>query len=287
MISRLKQRGMLLNPFRFQSGAELWTPDNLATPVKIWLDWSTLPSSGSQVSEWANKGTLDTKFIQDSAGRRPSVESSTTIGKNVVVFDGVDDQLYADLPAFMRLAPAAWVFAVYRRRGSDLNHRRLLSVVHDFPGFGYSRFTAFISGEASLGGLAPWLQTEGVDGGSEVNTTETSSFPVTQWGVHYFERNYAGGSAGIWSDGEQKASTTGQPMAPSTDKANSRVVSIGATPHVISQLADMDLACLISDDQGALPSSERQKLEGWAAHQAGIASVLPSGHPYKLAPPLV
>lgn len=41
--------------------------------------------------------------------------------------------------------------------------------------------------------------------------------------------------------------------------------------------------------RGFLPSapseSDRQKLEGWAAHLCGIASSLPGGHPYKSAPP--
>lgn len=286
MISRIKQRGMLLNPFRFQSGSELWTPGHLATPVKIWLDWSNLPDSGTLISAWENKGTLATQFAQASPGRRPSVAVNSGIGKKVAVFDGIDDHLYASLPDYMRKAPASWFFAIYRRKAASYGHRRLITVVHNYPNAGWSRFTAFVSGESGLGGLAPWTQSEGVAGGGEVNATESGANPVTDWGVHYFERNFIGGTASIWSDGVQKSLVTGQPAAASSDVPNSQLC-IGSNQLGISQFGDMDLACLISDDQGVLPSFERERLEGWAAHQTGLTGLLPSGHPYKETAPVI
>ena len=38
---------------------------------------------------------------------------------------------------------------------------------------------------------------------------------------------------------------------------------------------------------GVLSSSDREKLEGWAAYKYGLQSNLPGGHPYKTSPSLV
>ena len=265
------------------SGALPWTPAALLVPVKIWLDWSNLPESGT-VSLWENKGTSATSFVQDVPGQRPSVAVSSDIGKKVAVFDGIDDRLYANLPDYMRKAPASWFFALYKRKSASYGHRRLITVVHNYPNAGWSRFTAFVSGESSLGGLAPWTQSEGVAGGGEVNATESGANPVTDWGVHYFERDFSGGTSSIWSDGKRKAHVTGQPTATSSDVQNSPIY-IGSNQLAAAQFGDMDLACLMSDDHGSLPTSERQRLEGWAVHQAGLTTVLPVDHPFKAIQP--
>lgn len=272
---------MLLNPYRFGSGPAAWSPAALS-PV-IWLDdESTITDVSGYASVVYDRGTQGSDFSQTNSSLRPQIINSLLAGRRGLRFDGSSQFLQRTMNSLMRNTASAQVFSVYKRRSSSTGYRRLFSVVHDFPSLNNTRFGAFV-GHATAG-KAPWLQTEGVGGGSEVNLEATLSLDPTAWGFHFFQRDFAGGGAALWSNGTLQSQLTGLLSANSTNIANTRDIYIGCY-QAGTQFGDIDLVCLIVMQGTVIGTDDRQRLEGWAAWRYGLEGSLPSGHPYESAPP--
>lgn len=83
-------------------------------------------------------------------------------------------------------------------------------------------------------------------------------------------------------DGGVEQKPNAETDSPSTASATYDM-DIGATGAGILPLSG-SIKCLVFVPS-VLLLSDRQKFEGWAAHRHGVASLLPSGHPYKTSAP--
>lgn len=75
-----------------------------------------------------------------------------------------------------------------------------------------------------------------------------------------------------------------------TNPQNNRA-SIGAdydsTGGANGNNVDSNLLAILVNSNVVLSSTERQKLEGWAAHKYGLTGNLPNDHPYKTLVPTI
>jgi len=105
----------------------VYTPVN--PPIsgyKLWLDaadTSTITSSGSAVTQWADKSGNGYVFTQGTSGRRPSTGVNTLNNKNVLTYDGVDDGLISTATSstwnFFHNGSSYTVFSVFKPRVID------------------------------------------------------------------------------------------------------------------------------------------------------------------------
>lgn len=84
----------------------------------------------------------------------------------------------------------------------------------------------------------------------------------------------------LWVDGILKDTTTA-----ATDLIGTNYeISIGARPRNLNNPFKGAIKAVLIFNQ-KLNDSDRQKVEGYLAHQLGLLSNLPIGHPYKVTPP--
>ena len=100
--------------------------------------------------------------------------------------------------------------------------------------------------------------------------------------------DYVARTAKLFIDGVQVVAKSGMFTASgntsSTNSANSRV---GANSGITATtFCDMNLKSLISSSY-TIGDTDRQKLEGWAAHKYGLTDNLPLDHPYKTLIPII
>jgi len=72
--------------------AAAWTPAS-SSGLKVWLkanDAATITESGNAVSQWTDKSSNAYAFTQGTAGAKPTTNTTTQNGKNVLAFDGGD-----------------------------------------------------------------------------------------------------------------------------------------------------------------------------------------------------
>ena len=86
---------------------------------RLWLDaadTSSIAVSGTAVTQWNDKSGQANHFTQVSSTARPLSGTTTQNGKNVVVFDGVNDALNTNQTAaywkFMQNTPTTLFFAI-------------------------------------------------------------------------------------------------------------------------------------------------------------------------------
>lgn len=276
---------------RYSGGAPaLWTPLNMATVPRIYLDAqdSVVTNIGGFASAISNLGAMGANgdFSQATAGNRPAIVDAALSGKRILSFDGTNDVLTGgssqQLDLFRNVA-AAWVFSVYKKRVTDASGTRIVlsTQIGSAPGTRFSMLAGL-----SPGINQPSLQGRRLDADTLANlnsgTVVVGSYMATFAGVNFSTR-----AAQIIIDGGTPTTSAFFTAAAgnTSDAASIAAIAIGA---VISgaAAADIDLAAMvISNTQPT--ASDIDKLFGWAAHKYGLTANLPSGHPYKTVAPTV
>lgn len=129
---------------------------------KLWLDASdasTITSSGGFVSQWTDKSSNAYTFTQPTSTKQPATGTRTINSKNVIKFDGVNDNLVSTSAAsvwnLFHDATAATVFMVL---SLDANQDQpLLTTSNDTTNIGmwfYTRTTGTSFGSAILNGTS-------------------------------------------------------------------------------------------------------------------------------------
>ena len=88
----------------------------LLTGLVAWFDASdlaTITASAGKVSQWADKSPLALPVVMATSSRQPATGTRTINGRNVLDFDGSDDNLWNLSYPTSRAAPATWL-AVYQ-----------------------------------------------------------------------------------------------------------------------------------------------------------------------------
>lgn len=270
--------------------ADLWTPDKLATPPKLWVDdLSSFSLNGSAVAQWGDRSGNDWGLAQAAAGRQPTLILNGLNGLPVVRFDGSDDILGTSAVAardLFRNIAKGWVFSVVKRRGAGASTSVLFASPRDTsPGSGM-RFGVYDTLAAT--------SRPGV-GGRRVSADAFGSFTSAKtmqdsWYIRLDLLEYDTRTATLWLDGSQDGQSTGLWSAAgnSDDLASGAPLSLGGAYTGSGFSAELfsssDVAALLAG-QGVPSSAEISKLFGWAAWYFGLTARLPAGHPYKTVKP--
>lgn len=260
-----------------------WTPASLVVPPKIWLDDSSeMELASGVVASWKSKGSIGAAFAQANASRRPSVVSDSHLGRQIVRFDGVDDCLLAPASALsmFRAVGAAWLFALYKKRGADSAPKERL-LLYASGASSPNRFTVGIGGNSSLQENTPYLATRRVESASTAGLRAPQQSHGV-WSLLSAKMHWSSGQASLQINGSVVASNTSLTTAGNTPNTNSQEIGVGGTN---GGWPDMDLAVMIVG-AGSMPdAAEFARLEGWAAHRYGVTDLLPADHPYKTEVP--
>ena len=261
-----------------------WTPARLSP--KLWLDDSTAVSDVSGfAAQWNDQSANAWHFSQSSAGSRPAIDATGLNGLRVLVFDGSSDGLVSDAArAIYRNTTAAWVFVVMKKVASQSGDANVFSVTTNADNKNRFGFTAGNSGpNANLRSLIATRD----DGDGESIMREPSAADL-DWHLNYAEANYAARTAQIIVDAVQTVSAASFTSAGSatSNTLSYSPVGIGCFPYGGGVVANANVAIAAVIAGSAIPSAgDLRKLEGWAAWRYGLEGNLPSGHPYKDAPP--
>ena len=276
-------------------GGTLWTPLNMGTVPAIYLHMneSVITDVSGSASAVGNLGSLgsDGDFSQSVSGNRPLILNNELNGKRVLRFDGSNDVLVCASTAardLFRNKQAAWAFFVYKKRGTDTTAtaRYLLYAAKND---GAVRFGVLSADSASGRANKPLMYARRLDtdavaqldspnarSGSYVMAMHSATFS-TRAGLIRENGSIAASNATLTSSGGATTSDTaaavGTPLA------------IGAF-HSGALPSDVDLAAVVIGNAPLL-AGEAERLEGWAADQWAMRSVLPSDHPYKASPPTI
>lgn len=263
-----------------------WSPASLDVPPKIWLDWSSdLSMDSGFAGAWSNRGRLGGAFSQSVASRRPTAVTSD-FAVRFLRFDGIDDGLTSNsLRGVLRAVSHAWSLIVFKKRAisTAIDNRAILSV----PSGGAITRGRYVIGCGHGGANKLNIIGCSSDSGPDPRLDDPAA-TTTEWQIRFNSIDYASGLALTVTNGAAVASTPSLTLPGATSDTDSRRhvavgswVDGGSLPEFP---IDADIA-LVMLDSTPLSFNDRQRLEGWAAHQCGLTAALPSDHPYKEVAP--
>lgn len=260
-----------------------WDPGDMTVPPYFWLDDTSVVASSGAASLWLDRSGNGVSFEQGSSGNRPAVIAGAVNGLQCLRFDGADDYLLSGGTAardFARNKGYAWVLSVLRRRtGSSAG---CVIGVNNDGGSPSARINMGLNYPAESDMYSTSSRTTATP---EALLTASAVAPLSEWHMLLQEYDYAGNRIAIWSDGEMVSELTSAWASGgnTADAASGFALRIGSFPTGGNFLS-ADMAAQLGGHQ-TFATSDMDRLFGWAAWRYGLQGNLPSGHPYKDAPP--
>jgi subtilisin-like proprotein convertase family protein len=254
-----------------------WQPSSLG-PLAGWYKADAIPSADratDRVTRWVNSANAGASGNFTSSGTpRPTFVASALNGKPIIRFDGADDALTLGSSTLLRQVQGATVYAVRRFSTVPTTQRSFFFI--STGGNGTNPRFAMRSSSAAQ----PQVVGRRLDSGPM--STITSTVPLAQaFEIHGGVANYAGGSIIQWINGVAQGTAT--VSAGTTSASNALGSAIGsakaAGTHFTGDIAEIVIV------HAALDTADREKLEGYLAHRWALAGSLPTGHPFRTAPP--
>ncbi|MFW6341415.1 MAG: hypothetical protein ACOC00_00155 [Halothiobacillaceae bacterium] len=258
--------------------SRLWTPADLAPAA--WFDTdadlTTInDATANDVDEWTDQ--VNGHRIESYSSSRPVI--GTLNGKTVVQC-GVGQFLDEDLASVLAITNAAvelWLFCVIRVDAIDAANR--------YP-LGFSTGSSTVSFRATLSvddsGAGNVLQA-----GGRIRDDDSYGAAVGSTDLSVAASHIIGGrfrpdanTIAAWVDGveEQEDTTWTGSAAASFDASDSLDISVGD-----DNLSLGDLIIV----RGTLSDLNRQRIEGYLAHEFGLTARLDASHPYKTDAPTI
>lgn len=246
-----------------------WTPAELGAKVIRFHHASDIAQAdNSAVASWADRGPNNVAATQATSGNRPAYKTSGRNSKPSVYFDGSNDRLELLSTGLPTGNANRWALVVgYSDTTADAYHSAVAwgsAVAGQLSEVG-TYFFGDVMGSTNQSGndhfsSVTWKQTDRIVLWRLTGSTKASRLRI---------------------DGGTELSQT----------LNNTINTAVGTGYIGARVAASPfwlghIQCVIFG--GTLPTDdEASKLEGWAAWEFGLASHLPSDHPYKSAPPTV
>lgn len=277
--------------FSFIAGSSAWSPADITTYA--WFDGNdnstiytdtgktTNATNGQDVQLWADKSGNSRDVQKIGTSNVPNYNSSGLNSKGILqsnVYDGLEHQLSTNFTS------GSWevyiVVKVNNAAGSADNYPRIMSF--GAGGNDYNNTSGFIplyySNVAS--NFQSWQNSAG---GPTLGGYTNGTFRL-------ISARSDSGTAYISADGGTESTSSKTFTANATGFRLFAPVQSGIGANLSSNAAASDsfldgaIAELVFIS-GNLSSTDKQKLEGYLSHKWGLENNLPSGHPYKDAPP--
>jgi hypothetical protein len=234
---------------------------DLGTAVKA--HWNADDTSDGAVASWTAR--IGGQTVTATAGLEPASAATSFNGvKRGLTFDGTNDELIlAGTTGLPTGSTAGEIWAIV----TDTSSATTRSIVR------YGSAAAYRGLQKATGTPVRFATTDGA-----VALTDTA---VNFVGYHIVGGYWSGTTAGGRLDGQDTNPATATISTPTTGTTRLRIGSITAAAPA-NWWQGVIRHVLITT---LLTGTQREKLEGWLAHDSGLTSLLPGGHPYKLLPP--
>jgi hypothetical protein len=257
----------------------LWKPNQISTA--LWLDASdsSTITISTGVSAWDDKSGNGHDVVQSSSSSfRPSRVTADLNSLDVISFDGVDDYLAGSSSNIASNVNSALVFVVHKYASEPTTPRTLLRVQSSGTTARMQLTVAVTtSKKRDAGGRR-------LDGDSYQSVTAAADCS-TSWKIASVAYDFQNSNLDQYINGTVDGTTSSfQTDGRSANSASSGIY-IGAT-NAPNNFAPAKIAeiIIVHDD---VTSTTRQLIEGYLANKWGLATNLPSGHPYKSAAPTI
>jgi hypothetical protein len=183
-------------------------------------DTATITESGGSVSQWNDKSGNNRHVTQGTGIKQPTTGSETKNGRNVIVFDGTNDELTGATSALARNVAALTIYIVYKFNISPTTARALLSI----QGGGASPSVRFIVDGGAVSERYRAGGRSGDGGAGFIEQASTTATNTTDYRTQTAVANYAGNNLELFigSDSEGSVAFFGTNTA-NTDSVRFRV----------------------------------------------------------------
>lgn len=261
----------------------LWSPAQLASKPKVWLDdSSSLVTVSSAVSTWGDRSGNAWDFTQPTSGVRPTLGALGSA--RAVVFDkSASNRLSNGSDAardLHRNTGAAWGFVVFRRTATG-------AATEVFFGSSTGPLSADARFRMDINSEKPRLAARRLDGVAAETLLGTASLTASQTYMMLIQIDYASTRVGsIYLDGTLDSSRTwGFAAGNTSDTRSLGSLSVGSNMNGSEAYFGGSMLAMLSGNGSILGAGDIDKIFGWAAWRYGLQANLPIGHPYKNSPP--
>lgn len=271
-------------PFVQPPAANLWTPAQIPS-LLAWHDASdltTITESGGLVSQWDDKSGNNYHISQATGSLQPTLVTNQFGGKAAIQFDGVDDYLTTTAAGIAGAADGVKTMTLFTV--ADIINTGSFDLI---GGWGGATVTSHVALQFQTDGRVRTLRRSAGTGG--VSLDSTSQYAGQMF---YIATNKPStlGTAELRVDGGAGAGGAGETKSGSLTDTG----SFTGGWYTVGDLIRNGVPTIPFDGyvqkflafDGELTQLQKEKLEGWAAWDTGLESLLPTGHPYKSAPPL-
>jgi hypothetical protein len=240
------------------------------TGLQLWLDAtdsSSITLNSGNVSEWADKSPEGNDAMQATAISQPAYETAAVNGLTAVTFDGTDDFLDVAIPGIESFSAGffAWVLEPVAEGSTDGYDPSIALTASDEYDLGALHYI-----KHNLSGASYPFYVSGV-----IPYDGQGSYSYGQEVLLSLEKN--GGAASVYKNGTQEG---GASNLPASTTASGLRLAAQPSPERYSNIRICEIIVCFGSVAG-----DREKAEGYLAHRWGLSGSLPSGHPYKSAPP--
>lgn len=261
--------------------ATLWTPSNLSTTPEYWLDANALTglSDGDQLDSWTNQGAL-AAMDRDATNSEPGYPKYRTGQLNSM--PGIEwpaanasygTRMFHGVPYVSAAGNLTDITIVAVVRSTDTGSSNQIIARSGY----YELINGRVSGKFSA---SFWNGQFNTTAGTTAINTASSYVVAAQWDKTAQTRT-------LWVNGGQDAQSTS--LGSNTYNINMQPIlgsnAYGSTSGGQTFSGFMFEVVVLHETIAAGSPSEKEKLEGYMAHKWGLASSLPTGHPYKSAAP--
>lgn len=277
MSGLLGHRGLLLAGGR-------WSPAQLPTPPKLWLDdTSSVTNVSGAASQWSDKSGNNFHFTQSgTSASRPAINAGALNGRRTLTFDGTDDFLEAPSGALgmFRNVSSGWCFVVYSATGTSVSDRPIF-----YAAIGTSTSGRFaVEAGAPAAQNCPFVYGRRLDSDSFGGVGHGVAL-TGQWVMALGVLDFSGRTASIYVDGGAATTATGLwTGGGSSSNTDSTGMRIGRLTNGNNPFAG-SVATVIAGSASIPASGDIDRLFGCYAWRFGLQGNLPPGHPYKNSPP--
>ena len=272
-----------------KSSAAGWTILDLPSPATIVCDHrSANTNDGSTFSQW-NDRSGNGYHLQSSSGAQPfynaaAINGYPALGADGGVTGGANGQyIYSSSNPPRNMYQAAsqgWMFAVYKLDGTSATQNRAVCCA-ETNALGVTRLGIF--SDSSAGAGKPNLRVRRLDADSVAVLAGPSSLNDGNYHMVLGWMNWATREGRLYVDGNSPTTNATLTTAGSTSNTvSSSIEALG----VRSNTTVINGKVAVADYGTTLPSdADVDRIFGYYAHELGLTSNLPVGHPYKTSPP--
>ncbi|NNG75685.1 hypothetical protein HLH10_04965 [Acinetobacter sp. ANC 4277] len=268
--------------------AQPWTPDSLLNKV-FWLDGDHVVTSGSNITQMTDRSGNAKNFINNTGLNLPTITLDTSLNRNVVKL--ASSKLFnVGLSSSYAGASGYYIFCVYRNENTTAEAN---PTIFNMP-FNSDYNMCWMMSGGNTHEKSPWaFFYDSASSSAKVMTPSIAAINQTgaNWTMCLFHVDHTNKTSFAQLDGDPSkkvvanASIFSSVIPTYSPAVNGTIGSLTTSSGVFRPIAGR-IASIISA-KSVLTQTDIDKLFGWAAHEYGLLTLLPSSHPYKINAPTV